>query len=243
MFPTKLIAVAIDDENNALESLSNMLSSFFSDSIELIATENRFDEGLALVERIRPEVLFLDVDLDRTRSGFDFSKALREKNIHSKIIFITAYEQFGIKALREDAFDYLVKPIDRDDLASAINRLQNRLPLKVNDFILINNKEALHKVQLNSILFIRAEGSYSEIHIENKTRPLLTSYNLSMIEMEISSISDKFYRIHKSYLINKEKIVTIKKQLTSKKVVLSDNTEIPISRNKYSEFLAIFMNS
>ena len=76
MYPTKLIAVAIDDENTALESLSNMLATFFSDSIELIATENKFDEGLLLVERIRPEVLFLDVDLDRTRSGFDFLKAL-----------------------------------------------------------------------------------------------------------------------------------------------------------------------
>ena len=170
MYPTKLIAVAIDDENTALESLSNMLATFFSDSIELIATETKFDEGLLLVERIRPEVLFLDVDLDRTRSGFDFLKALREKNIHSKIIFITAHEQFGIKALRENAFDYLVKPIDRDDLASAISRLQSKLPLKVNDFILINSKEALHKVLLNSILFIRAEGSYSEIHIEDKTQ-------------------------------------------------------------------------
>ena len=58
MYPTKLIAVAIDDENTALESLSNMLATFFSDSIELIATETKFDEGLLLVERIRPEVLF-----------------------------------------------------------------------------------------------------------------------------------------------------------------------------------------
>ena len=58
MYPTKLIAVAIDDENTALESLSNMLATFFSDSIELIATETKFDEGLLLVERIRPEILF-----------------------------------------------------------------------------------------------------------------------------------------------------------------------------------------
>ncbi len=243
MNSTKLTAVAIDDENSALETLSLMLKTFFSDKIELISTETGFDEGLSVVERIRPDVLFLDIDLDRTRSGFDFLKIIREKNIHSKIIFITAQEQFSVKALREDAFDYLVKPLDRDDLENALVRLQNTLPVKLKDFILINNKEALHKVLLDDILYIGAEGSYTEVFIENKTRPLLTSYNLSLIEQEIFSISDQFYRIHKSYLVNKSKIASIKKQLTSKKIVLINDLEIPISRTKYNEFLSIFRHS
>lgn len=242
MISRKLTAIAIDDEEAALQSLTRVLESYFKDKVELIDTSRLFDEGIILAERIRPDVIFLDIDIEFNRSGFDFLKVLRSKNTHSQVVFITAHEQFGVKALRAAAFDYLVKPVDKDDLKNVIERLNETKPKKDRDFILVNNKEALHKILLDDILYIAAEGSYVEIFIENKSRPILTSYNLAVIEEEINQLTDKFYRIHKSYLVNREKIVTVKKQLTSKKIVLSNDAELPISRSKYNEFIAIFTN-
>jgi two-component system LytT family response regulator len=242
MVRSKITAVAIDDEESALNLLSNILLTSFFEDIELINSTTDFDEGLEMVHRIKPDVVFLDIDIEINRSGFDFLSQMRANNIHSKVIFITAHEQFGVKALREDAFDYLVKPIDKDDLSLVLDRLKINTNKKERDFILINNKEALHKVFLEDILFISAEGSYTEFHLENKSRPLLTSYNLSVIEKEINSISSQFYRIHKSYVVNISKTTTIKKQLTSKKLILTNDAEIPISRSKYIEFLSIFTN-
>lgn len=243
MISNKITTILIDDEEAAIQVLSNILVKSFSNEVEVINTSFNFDEGLTLVDRIRPDVVFLDIDIEDNRSGFDFLKEMRKLGCNSKVIFVTAHEQFGIRALREEAFDYIVKPVDADDLRNVIQRLAIKNSKKECNFILINNKEALHKILLDDLLYISAEGGYTEFHVENRPRPILTSYNLSVIEKEISSISNDFYRIHNSFFVNKSKIVTIKKKLTSKKIVLTNDIELPISRSKYIEFLTIFMNS
>lgn len=237
----KITAIAIDDEEAAIQGLTIILNHF-SDQIELIGSSTDFDSGLELVNRVKPDVLFLDIDIENNRSGFDFLKIIRLNNCTSRVVFITAHEQFGIKALREEAFDYLIKPIDRQDFKSLMDRLSANKPEKPRDFILINNKEALHKIYLEEILYIKAEGSYTEIYLTEKPRPIVTSYNLGVLDEEISKISNLFYRIHNSYIVNKSKIITVKKSLTSKKVVLENKLELPISRSRYTEFIAIFMN-
>ena len=115
----KLNCILIDDEKEALDRLENLLTKF--DFINILAKVDVAEYAVKKIIELKPNLVFVDVEMPR-KTGFDIIKEVREQNVNPKFIFVTGYNQYAIKAIRAAAFDFLVKPVDIDELRDAINR-------------------------------------------------------------------------------------------------------------------------
>jgi two-component system LytT family response regulator len=245
-----LTSVIIDDEPKAIQSLSWELSNF-SDEIEVKATFN--DPGKALIYLVDNEVdcLFLDVEMP-TMDGFKFLNNLNNlTSANCAVVITTAYNEYAIKALKKNATDYLLKPIDRDDLKETIEKIkkQNSTSLNPNKIekVLLNFNEKINskKITLNTdgklifvdpkeILFIVSEGNYSTIHSSDK-KIVITK---KLKELDSILPKEEFFRIHNSYIINLKKVREFLK--SDGYVILENGHKIPVSRQKKTAFLDKF---
>lgn len=237
-------AVLIDDEPSSLKILEEDLRQYFNDDIKVLASTSEFNEGVILIKEYNPDVVFLDIDLGNNKTGFDLLNKAREFNKNFKVIFCTAFNQFAIKAIKEQAFDYLLKPVDIDDLTITINRLKDEIlePANYKNFIIINTSESIYKIHNKDLLYVKGDGGYSEFYLKNKQKPILASLTLLEVMKELEKTSDVFYRIHKSYIVNTTQINKINKGLTSKTISVNNGDKLPVSRQKYSEFIKVFIN-
>lgn len=196
--------VIIDDEKLAREDLKSLLKDF--PEIEIHGEADNTEKGIRLIEEEEPDLIFLDIQMPG-ETGFDL---LRKIKTDKKIIFVTAYEQFAIRAFEVNAQDYLLKPVNKDRLAISINKLKNGennhidkkfKPLEFSDtiFLLINNSYQF--IKINSIIKINSAGNYSELHTRGKGRGLVLK---SMKEWEERLPENKFVRIHRNTIINLE---------------------------------------
>ncbi|MBA4745485.1 MAG: response regulator transcription factor [Muricauda sp.] len=240
-----LEAVIVDDEIKALQSLSWELTNL-SDEVDIIASFTDAREALDYLEQNTPDCLFLDIEMP-AMDGFQFIKNLKNKNF--PVVITTAYNQYALQALKNEAIDYLLKPIDSDDLEETIAKIKkfNSKNLSIDrlEKILLNfNAESQNKkitintdgklVFLNSddILYAESDGNYSTIFLTDGQKILLTKKLKEVNTLLPQSI---FFRIHNSYIINLNKIKEFLK--TDGYVVLESNHKIPVSRQKKSDFL------
>lgn len=238
-------AVIIDDEPKAIQSLSWELSNI-NDEIDIVATFTDPEKGLEYLRRKHVACLFLDIEMP-TMDGFQFLERLGKKEI--AVVITTAYSEYAIKALKEEAVDYLLKPIDPDDLKETINKIKkyhDRL-INANKFekILLNFNEQLNhkKITVNTdgklifiepdeVLYIESDGNYSTIYLTNNKKFLLTK---KLKEVCCLLPENQFFRIHNSYIVNMGKIKEYLK--TDGYVILENNIKIPVSRQRKSDFL------
>ncbi|WP_405610057.1 LytR/AlgR family response regulator transcription factor [Polaribacter sp. Asnod1-A03] len=243
-----LTAVIIDDEPKAIEGLSWELSNF-NDQLKIIATFNDPKEGLSYLEKNNIDCLFLDIDMP-TMDGFQFLKKLKSRDF--AVIITTAYNEYAIKAIKNEAIDYLLKPIDSDDLKETIKKIKkysfNTLNSATVETVLLNFNKKLtqKKIILNTdgkliflepkeILFIESDGNYSTINtIENKK--IVVTKKLKEINQLLPI--DLFYRVHNSFIINLKKVKEFLKN--DGYIVLDKNHKIPVSRQKKADFLDKF---
>ena len=240
-----LDAVIVDDEIKALQSLSWELTNF-SDEINVNASFTDPFEALTYLEKNTPHCLFLDIEMP-TMDGFQFIQKLTNKNF--PVVITTAYNQYAIKALKNEAIDYLLKPIDTDDLKDTIVKIRkfnakNYTAERLEKILLSFNDKANHKkitfntdgklVFLNSeeILYAESDGNYSTIFLTDGQKIVLTK---KLKEVNELLPSNSFFRIHNSYIINLNKIKEFLK--TDGYVILESNHKIPVSRQKKSDFL------
>ncbi len=238
-------AVIVDDEIKALQSLSWELTNF-SDEIKVIASFTNPLEALDYLERKTPDCLFLDIEMP-TMDGFQFIQKIKNKNF--PVVITTAYNQYAIKAIKNEAIDYLLKPIDSDDLDLTIQKIKkynfkNNTSEKLEHILLNFNANSLHKkITINTdgkllfledddILYAASDGNYSTIYLENGQKILLTK---KLKEVNEILPENSFFRIHNSYIINLNKIKEFIK--TDGYVILKSNHKIPVSRQKKSDFL------
>ena len=238
-------AVLVDDEVKALQSLSWELTNF-SDEIEIIASFTDPVEALGYLEGNRPDCLFLDIEMP-TMDGFQFIKNLKTKNF--PVVITTAYNQYAIKALKNEAIDYLLKPIDSDDLKDTIGKIKRynsrnytaenleKLLLKFNNNpirkkITLNTDGKLIFLKSDEILYAESDGNYSTIFLTNGNKIVLTK---KLKEVNEILPSDTFFRVHNSYIVNIGKIKEFLK--TDGYVILDSKNKIPVSRQKKSDFL------
>lgn len=242
-----LTAVIIDDEKHSRETLKNLLDEFCKD-VQVVATEGTVEGGVKIISEVKPDVVFLDIEL-QSGTGFDILTQLSEINF--EVIFTTAFDQYAIKAVKFSSLDYLLKPIDLEELQLAIEKAKkvknketysNQLKTLIQNIqqpklskICLATSDGFEFVNTSHIYYCQAEGSYT-CFILNNGRKLLVSKNLKEYETLLSD--QNFMRVHNSFLIN---LHEVKKYVKADGgyIVMNNDAIVSISRNKKDLFLEI----
>lgn len=247
-------AILVDDEKSALTLLRHKLRRCDPD-VEILAECESVAAALAVLEDARPDVLFLDIEMPGA-NGFELLKEL-EEDVPFQVIFTTAHSEYAIEALRGGAFDYLLKPIQEDELAESLERLRQKRAATPNKSrpqqqgvadllhslktlqdkerkLAIPTAEGVLFLPLTDIIRAEAAGSYATIFLNNREK-LVASKNLT--ELEEMLASDDFFKVHKSHLVNLRYVV---KYIRGEGgiLVLSDGSEIDVARRKKEDLLA-----
>lgn len=238
-------AVIIDDEPKAIQGLTWELSNF-ENELEVVATFTEPEKALQYLKTSQIDCLFLDIEMP-TMDGFQFLNKLEKKDF--AVVITTAYNEYAITALKNEAIDYLLKPIDTDDLGETITKIKKHISKgfnadKFEDILLqFNNKLNHKKITINTdgklvflepkdIFYVASDGNYSTLFLSENKKIVVTK---KLKEIDELLPKDHFFRIHNSYIINLNKIKEFLK--TDGYVVLENNAKIPVSRQRKSEFL------
>lgn len=237
--------IIIEDEQRIREALSIMLEMVASDEVQIIAYAESVEEAVKLIDRLKPDLVFMDIVL-QNGTGFDVLQQISFNSFH--LIFTTAYEQHAVNAFKYSAIDYLLKPIDPEELKTAIerisllqervlekhqlNELQHNLE-KTPDRIILPTQEAMYVVKLDQILRCETSGSYTTFFLIDG-RKIMVSKPLKNYEDLLEP--PLFFRIHQSHLININSIVSYSREGM---VHMSDKSVVPISRSKKEQFFKL----
>ena len=246
--PAELLRViVVDDEALARALLRELLGAHVD--IEVIAECGNGFEAVKAVTEKKPDLLLLDIQMPKL-DGFDVLELI---GTEVPVIFVTAYDQYAIKAFQVHAVDYLLKPFGAERLAEALTRARARigareaLPAKALvsearaartplERILIRDKADVHVIPVAKIDYFESQDDYVSLKVGDKT--LLTEQTLS--ELELLLDPGRFVRIHRRYLLNVARLAKIEQSMTDSRVaVLQDGTEIPISRSGYAKLREI----
>lgn len=239
----KRIAI-IDDESNARQLLVSILKNYCPE-VELVGEANSVASGIHLIRQTKPDAVLLDISME-DGTGFDLLDQF--PNLDFKVIFTTAFDDFAIRAFRYNALDYLLKPIVPKELVPAIKRIENASSeiytqqiknlledarQKKHSKIVLSSQEEFVFIQIDQIIHLHSEGNYTTFYLLNKEKVMVSR---PIGEFEEILPENLFFRIHQSYLIN----ITFVKKIMKEEgggVVMEDDSQLPISRRRKSDFL------
>ena len=244
-----ITCVIIDDENNCIEMMEWLLRTY-APNMKIEATCTSAEAGIEAINKHRPDVVFLDIEMPRM-NGFDMLEQFDK--LFFDVVFTTAYDQFAIKAFKYSALNYLLKPVDPDDLMDTIRRLEERKTVPSRDQIQLlvdsvrNIKPTTSRIALTTndgmifvstqdIVFCEAESNYTSIMLANGKKIMVSKV---LKEIDEALAGPDFFRVHNSYLIN---LNHIKKFVRGDGgyVVMDNETVISISRSRRQEFMELF---
>lgn len=241
-------AVIVEDEMHSRESLKNLLRDFCPD-VEVCGAAGSIEEAVPLIRSTQPGLLFLDIELQNA-TGFDLLRRLPDMDF--EVVFTTAFEQYAIQAIKFSSLDYLLKPIDIDELQEAVAKAREKQGKHQNHAqleILLANLEArrpsaqsriclatadgLEFLEVEDILYCEANGSYTTFHL-HAARKIVVSKNLKEYENLLEG--HPFMRVHNSFLIN---LHQVQRYVRSEGgyILMKNNAQISISPKKREEFL------
>ncbi|TVQ88652.1 MAG: DNA-binding response regulator [Bacteroidetes bacterium] len=243
----KIATILIDDEIACTETLAIELE-LYCPQIEVLASYNSADEALAGVVSLKPELVFLDIEMP-WMNGFELLQQLNQVNFD--VIFITAYDQFAVKAFKFSAVDYLLKPIKKEDLISAVAKVEQRRAKRLSsahieamlnninflnrDFpsLAVPTSEGIEFIPVDDILYCSSDNNYTYIH-KSLGGSILLSKTLKDVEGMLEQ--RHFLRIHQSYLINPRHL---RKYVRGQggHVVMSNGKELPVARARKDDLL------
>lgn len=236
-------AVIIDDEKNNIDNLEGLLKQYCH-QVQVTGTAINADEGIILIKKLHPKLIFLDIQMPG-KTGFDMLGELHDYSF--EIILVTAYDQYGINAIKFSAVDYLLKPLNIDELKKAVQKAEKRIKDKMQNYELenllqlIKNKQekSTHKLALPTLKETRFVSPKDIIRCESSNT--YTSFYISTGEKIIVSkpiyeyeelLSDfGFVRCHQSHLVNKEYIKSWIKG-DGGYLIMQNGNEIPVSKSK-----------
>ena len=243
-----LTAIIIDDEENGRIALKQKLKDYCP-TVKVVAEAENGLEGMEMIQQLQPQLVFLDIEMPGM-DGFEMLINIPDKKFH--LVFTTAYDQYAIKAIKYAAFDYLLKPIDIDELKETIERLeyapvpdvtikkletleQNLLTKPFLNKIAVPTQEGLLFFDINHIIRLEAQSNYTLIYFDDQPK-MMASRTLK--EFEEILPADTFFRIHNSHIIN---LLFIKKYIRGDggQVEMKNGDHILVSRRKKDEFLKI----
>lgn len=232
-----LRAILIDDEKNCTEVLKLQLETYCPE-VEIVQIENHPELGVAAIRNEKPDIVFLDVEMP-TLNGFGVLEKTRD--IPFEVVFTTAHQDYAIQAIRYSAVDYLVKPVQADELIAAVHRLKEKRPIeqvqKQLDLLLhqmqkpnqslekvaLSTSDGMEIVNVGEILYCEAQSNYTMFHFQNQSKILVSK---PLKKMEELLKMHPFYRVHQSYLVN---LAHVQKYVRSDGGYLVLPGKIPIS--------------
>jgi two-component system LytT family response regulator len=232
----KITAIIVDDELHGRENLKQIIATYCPE-LEILGMADSVVAAKALVSRVHPEVVFLDINMP-ILDGFDFLKEYDERSF--MVVFVSAHEEFGIHAVKAGAVDYLMKPISIKELKQTVKQLcllqqsrQKEGPMTDMDKLVIPDTHGFNVLNIEDILRLEADGCYTTITTkEGKTT--IVSRTLKDFENTLSQYP--FFRTHKSHLINLKYIKDFS-NLSGNFVTLTDGSKVEISRRKTPDFI------
>jgi len=238
-------AIIVDDELHCRQMLAGMLDRFFPGRVNVLALCSSVDDAMISLKQHRPQVVFLDIEMPH-HSGFDLIE--KSDDYPFQVVFTTAHNKYAVKAFKVNAIEYLLKPIQHDDLQLTLEKLDKRLsdpPKTWKEPVLKTLTPLIEQVipkiglptmsghlfiNVHEIIRCEADSNYTIVHLPEKR--VVVSRTLKQIEEALKKYS--FFRVHKSHLINLEKVLKYSKA-DGGTIVLSDQVEVPVSRNVKEE--------
>lgn len=241
-----MYAIIIDDEPHCRDVLLLLLQRHCPD-VTVTAVCDGPQEGLQALEALRPQLVFLDVEMPGM-NGFELLEQCPRRNF--AVIFTTAFDKYAITAIRHSALDFLLKPVDKDELVIAVQKATSQVAgtaLKVdtllqylhqqvlpNERLALPSVDGLRIMQVKDILYCESEGGYTRIHLQRHEKPPLICRTLKEVE---EALKDKgFFRVHNSFLINLSYMYRYIKG-DGGEIIMTDGRSIPVARNRKQDFL------
>ena len=243
---TNITCVLIDDEIASLKNLEKKINQFFP-SLTILNIFQKPEDAIVYLNENEVDLIFLDIQMPRI-NGFELLTNIIDVNF--KIIFVTAFNEYALEALKKSAIDYILKPIDDDDLKTAIQKTSKLIEEEIDSQ---NSKEFLNLLQQNildhkkllvpnakgfsvidqeNIVYLEGYDGYTKINLDCD-KQIISSYGLGKYEKKLNS---NFFKTHKSYIVNLNKVIEFEKEGY---VVLSKNIRIPISKKLKNQLLEL----
>ncbi len=241
-------AILIDDENHCISRLQTILKDYCQNEVRILATCTDIDSGYEAIINLKPDLVFLDIQINAA-TGFDLLQ--RFVNLDFEVVFTTAFEQYAIQAFKFSASDYLLKPIDPDDLVVTVQRLKLKISSKEstnsyellfenfknmqqqNKKITVPTMQGLLFLSVQDIIRCKSDVNYTTIYLKDKSTIFVAK---TLKEFEAMLIPHDFFRVHNSHLINLAYIKSYNKGKGGY-LQLEDHTEIEVSSRRKEDFL------
>ena len=242
-----LKALVIDDEANNREKLHNNIIKYCPD-VQVVGEADGVRTGISAIRNFLPELVFLDI---RMNDGTGFDLLNRFESIDFKVIFVTAYEEYAVRAFRMSAVDYLLKPIDPEELVEAVKKareqirrnvqsqldaLKNNLQPGQSKKIVLKEAENIHLVNITDIIHARSDSNYTIFHLPGNKK-IMVSKQLKDYDDMLGEFG--FFRAHKSHLVNLEQITRFEKA-DGGYLVMSDESRVPVASRKRERLMELF---
>jgi two-component system LytT family response regulator len=234
--------ILVDDERLARKELTSLLKDF--NEIEIIGEYGNTDEAIAAIEEQKPDLVFLDIQMPG-HNGFEL---LEELNYLPQVIFVTAYDEYALKAFEVNALDYLLKPIETERLESAIQKVQEKIvqqkqeteqleqnpnTLSLDNQIFIKDGEKCWFVSLHDVRLFESEGNYVRVYFKN-FKPLIIK---SLNNLELRLDSKVFYRTNRKFIVNLHWVEKVEPWFNGGlQLELKDGTKVEVSRRQSTRF-------
>lgn len=249
-------AVIIDDQRENRDHLKSQLTSF-PDRISISGEADSVNTAIGVIEYANPDLLFLDIELG-DGTGFDILEALPDYS--GRVVFVTAFEQYAVRAFRSNAIDYLLKPVGMDELQETVARVlaqinkddqnrglyrkalenaaQQRVSQQPPKSIVISSLQGMEMIESSRIAYIEADNTYSNVHLINGSK---ITASRPLLEFEEILDEARFFRVHRSYLIN----VNHLKRFVARDAVaeLVSGQSVPVSRRRAAAFSSFLKES
>lgn len=243
-----LKTIIIDDERDAVEAVESVVNEFCP-QLEIIGKFQSPIDAIPFIIKHIPELLLLDIEMPHM-NGFELLDQIPNRQF--EVIFITAYDEYAVRAFKASAIDYILKPITITDIVQATNKVIEKLE-KEKDFekrytqlldhlkniqpnrIQIPTSNGTIYINAKEIIYIEADGSYSKIYMQDNT---INHVSKNLKELSEILTESCFFRAHKSYLINIEKIKKYTINIGGE-IVMSDGSKISLARRKKEDFLKL----
>lgn len=225
----------VEDERGAVEVFKNLIERH-QDNFEFLGAARNVKEAVARIEEENPDLLILDISLP-DGTGFDVLEIIGD--IKFEVIFLTAHESFALKAIKNNAFDYILKPFQSTEMNQALRNVKLKIEengkKEDSQKIALHTQEGIDFINIDNILYLKASSNYTEIYLLGGEK-LLASKTLKNFERLLDR---PMLRVHNSYMVN---INTVKKfDKSESSIILESGTQIPVSKQRKADLFQYFV--